>query len=445
MDAIVVVNCGSSSVKLDVFDSEVRQALLSASVERVGTDAAQLSVTMPATKEQAAQEHVEPLAGADHTRAVAALLAAVAARGFTVQAVGHRVVHGGEKLTEAVVVDDAVVAGIEACVPLAPLHNPGNLAGLRAAQQALPGVRHIAVFDTGFHGTLAPEAYLYALPRRFHVEDGIRRYGFHGTSHRYVAERAAAFFARPLASLKLVTLHLGNGCSACAIDGGRSVDTTMGMTPLEGLMMGTRSGDIDPAVVLRLARKLGVDEAEMLLNKQSGLLGVSGSSHDMRDLIEAAAAGDADADLAVRMFARRVKKAVGAMAGALGGLDAIVFTGGIGENSSRVRALVCDGLRVVGALLHEKKNDARSSAERDLSTMDSRVRILVIPTDEERAIARETARLASSTATGAAAAITTPASTTASSTTASTTTEASATTTSATAASATPLRTKEPV
>jgi acetate kinase len=191
-----------------------------------------------------------------------------------------------------------------------------------------------------------------------------------------------------------VTLHLGNGCSACAIDGGRSVDTSMGMTPLEGLMMGTRSGDVDPAVVLRLARKLGVDDAELLLNKKSGLLGVSGRSHDMRDLVKAADAGDADADLAVRMFARRVKKAVGAMACALGGVDAIVFTGGIGENSPRVRALVCDGLRVVGALLHERKNSASSSAERDLSTMDSRARILVLPTDEERAIARDTARLA---------------------------------------------------
>jgi acetate kinase len=394
MDAIVVVNCGSSSVKLDVFDTDVRQALLSAAVERVGTDAAKLSLETPATKDKAAEETSLALPGADHDAALAALLKEVAARGFVVKAVGHRIVHGGETLTDSVVVDDAVIAGIEACVPLAPLHNPANLVGLRAAQRALPGLRHVAVFDTGFHATLSPEAYLYALPRRFHVDDGIRRYGFHGTSHRYVAERAAAFFARPLSSLKLVTLHLGNGCSACAIDGGRSIDTTMGMTPLEGLMMGTRSGDVDPAVVLRLAKKLGVDDAEKLLNKESGLLGVSGRSHDMRDLVTAADGGDKDADLAVRMFSRRVKKAVGSLACALGGLDAIVFTGGIGENSARVRALVCDGLRVVGALLHEKKNEARSSAERDLSTMDSRARILVIPTDEERLIARDTARLA---------------------------------------------------
>ncbi|MBM4282725.1 MAG: acetate/propionate family kinase, partial [Deltaproteobacteria bacterium] len=296
------------------------------------------------------------------------------------------------------------------------------------------------VFDTGFHATLFPEAYLYALPRRFHADDGVRRYGFHGTSHRYVAERAAVLFARPLSSLKLVTLHLGNGCSACAVDGGKSVDTTMGMTPLEGLMMGTRSGDVDPAVVLRLAKKLGVDDAEQLLNRQSGLLGVSGKSHDMRDLVDAAAAGDADADLAVRMFARRVKKAVGAMACALGGLDAVVFTGGIGEHSTRVRALVCDGLRVLGALLHEKKNEARSSAERDLSTMDSRARILVIPTDEERAIARDTARLAlaalrpSAGAAAAAMAATATATTTAATTTAATTT----------AGGADPARTKEP-
>ena len=394
MDAIVVVNCGSSSVKVDVFDTEARQALLSAAVERVGTGEAQLSLEAAATRDKPAEALKQPLPGADHDAAVAALLQAVASRGFVAKAFGHRVVHGGEKLTDSVVVDDAVTAGIEACVPLAPLHNPANLKGLRAAQRALPGVKHVAVFDTGFHATLSPEAYLYALPRHFHVDDGIRRYGFHGTSHRYVAERAAAFFARPLSSLKLVTLHLGNGCSACAIDGGKSVDTTMGMTPLEGLMMGTRSGDVDPAVVLRLAKKLGIDDAEKLLNKQSGLLGVSGKSHDMRDLVDAAAAGDADADLAVRMFARRVKKAVGSLACALGGLDAVVFTGGIGENSARVRALVCDGLRVVGALLHEKKNEARSSAERDLSTMDSRARILVLPTDEERMIARDTARLA---------------------------------------------------
>jgi acetate kinase len=430
MDAIVVVNCGSSSVKLDVFDTDVRQSLLSAAVERVGTAEARLSLETPATKDKPAEDVKQPLPGADHDAAVAALLQQVGARGFVVKAFGHRVVHGGEKLTESVVVDDGVLAGIEACVPLAPLHNPANLKGLRAAQRAVPGVRHVAVFDTGFHATLSPEAYLYALPRHFHVDDGIRRYGFHGTSHRYVAERAAAFFARPLSSLKLVTLHLGNGCSACAIDGGRSIDTTMGMTPLEGLMMGTRSGDVDPAVVLRLAKKLGVDETETLLNKQSGLLGVSGRSHDMRDLVDAAAAGDADADLAVRMFSRRVKKAVGSLACALGGLDAVVFTGGIGENSARVRALVCDGLRVVGALLHERKNEARSSAERDLSTMDSRTRILVIPTDEERLIARDTARLALAPAT-------TDATTT-------TTTTTTTTLTSTTGDTGAPERTKEP-
>ena len=416
MDAIVVVNCGSSSVKLDVFDVGAQHAALSASVERVGTAQATLTLETPASKDATATKTTQALGDADHDAAVDALLGAVQGRGFAVQAVGHRVVHGGEKLTRSVLVDDEVLAGIASCVPLAPLHNPANLKGLRAAMRRLPEVPQVAVFDTGFHATLAPEAFLYALPRSFHVDDGVRRYGFHGTSHRYVAERAAAFFARPLEQLRLVTLHLGKGCSACAIDGGRSVDTTMGMTPLEGLMMGTRSGDVDPAVVLRLARKLGVDETETLLNKKSGLLGVSGRSHDMRDLVAAADAGDADADLAVRMFARRVKKAVGAMACALGGLDAIVFTGGIGENSSRVRALVCDGLRVVGALLHERKNEASSSAERDLSTMDSRARILVIPTDEERAIARDTARLALTPRTAATTSATATASTTATAT-----------------------------
>ena len=390
--AIVVVNCGSSSVKLDVFDSDAKENPMSASVERVGTKDAIVKVDVGGKK----TEH--PLAGegsADHGHddAVAALLEAVSKEGYAPRAVGHRVVHGGEKFTRSVVIDKEVLAEIERCVPLAPLHNPANLMGIAAVTQRLKDVVQVAVFDTAFHATLPPEAYLYAIPRRFHTEQQVRRYGFHGTSHAWVAERAAMYFARPLESLRLVTLHLGNGCSACAIDRGQSVDTTMGMTPLEGLMMGTRSGDVDPAVVLRLARDLGIDQAEHLLNKESGLLGVSGLSHDMRDLVKAADGGNVDADLAIRMFARRVRKTIGALACAMGGLDGMVFTGGIGEHSARVRAAVCDGLRVLGALLHERKNNASSSAERDLSTMDSRVRILVIPTDEERAIARDVARL----------------------------------------------------
>jgi acetate kinase len=303
-------------------------------------------------------------------------------------------VHGGERFRAPAHIDVEVVSAIRALIPLAPLHNPANLAGIAMARSRLPAVPQVAVFDTAFHQTLAPEAYLYALPRPLHEEEGIRRYGFHGTSHRYVAERAARLFGRDASTLKLITLHLGNGCSACAISRGVSVDTSMGMTPLEGLVMGTRSGDVDPAVVLRLARKLGIDEAERVLNKESGLLGLSRKSQDMRDLEQAAAAGDADADLAVRIFARRVCKTVGAYAALLGDVDAIIFTGGIGENSARVRRESCGGLRVIGALLDERKNTSDLRGERDLAGSDSRVRILVIPTDEERAIAHETMALA---------------------------------------------------
>jgi acetate kinase len=387
MKSIVVINCGSSSVKLDVFDDVVGENPWSGAVERVGTPQAMLKATHGETRSEKA------LPDADHAKAIAALLGMVNDAGFDVTAVGHRVVHGGTRFADSVVINADVVAAVEACVPLAPLHNPPNLKGIAAAQAALPSVPQVAVFDTAFHQSIPEAAWRYAIPKALADEHGLRRFGFHGTSHRYVTTRAAAFFARPVESLKLVTLHLGNGCSACAVDGGRSVDTSMGMTPLEGLVMGTRSGDVDPAIVLRLARDLGVDEAERVLNKASGLLGLSGTSQDMRDLVAAAEAGDADAAIAIKVFAHRAKKVIGAFAVVMGGLDAVVFTGGIGENSAHVRGEIAAGLRAVGALLHERKNKAPSSAERDLSTMDSRARLLVIPTDEERAIAQDVRRL----------------------------------------------------
>lgn len=392
MKCIVVVNCGSSSVKVDVFDVLANENPWSGAVERVGTDKAVLKTTVGDVKAE------RSLGMTDHGGAVQTILAEIKAAGFEVSAIGHRVVHGGTRFADSVVITDDVIAAITDCVPLAPLHNPPNLKGIAATFAALPGVGQVAVFDTAFHQTIPEEAWRYAIPRELADKDGLRRYGFHGTSHRYVTERAASFFARPVETLRLVTLHLGNGSSACAVDGGKSVDVTMGMTPLEGLVMGTRSGDVDPAIVLHLARELGIDEAETLLNKSSGLLGLSGLSHDMRDLLKAADEGNAAAAMAVKVFTRRARKAVGALASAMGGLDAIVFTGGIGENSARVRAEICDGLRVVGALLHERKNAATSSAERDLSTMDSRTRILVIPTDEERAIADDVKRLLLTTA-----------------------------------------------
>ena len=386
---MVVVNCGSSSVKLDVFVLPSEDNPLSVQVERVGKAGTRLVVQRGTETKDGRDVDVK-----DTAAAVGLALDEVASAGFAVDAVGHRVVHGGEKFSDSVNIDSDVIEEIRRCVPLAPLHNPANLAGIETARARLPLVPHVAVFDTAFHQTLPPEAYLYALPRKLHTESGVRRYGFHGTSHRYVAERSAAFFGRPLTTLRLVTLHLGNGCSACAIDAGKSVDTSMGMTPLEGLVMGTRSGDVDPAVVLRLAREHGVDGAEKLLNNDSGLLGLSKRSHDLRDLEKASKEGDVDATLAIRTFARRARKYVGAYAAVLGGLDAVVFTGGIGENSSRMRREICAGLGVLGALLDDRKNDRSERGERDLASMDSRVRLLVIPTDEERAIAREALRFA---------------------------------------------------
>ncbi|MBI1947708.1 MAG: acetate kinase [Deltaproteobacteria bacterium] len=391
---VAVVNCGSSSVKLDVFFLPSEDNPLSVLVERVGKPDARLVLKRASAGGEPEHREDRAVEALDPATAVSLVLDAVAAAGFAPDAVGHRVVHGGERFTESVLVDDGVVAAIEACVPLAPLHNPANLAGLAVARARLPNVPHVAVFDTAFHQTLAPEAYLYAVPRALHEQHGVRRYGFHGTSHGYVAERAARFFGRDPSTLNLITLHLGNGCSACAISRGRSIDTSMGMTPLEGLVMGTRCGDLDAAVALRLARERGVDEAERVLNKESGLLGVSRTSQDMRDLERAAAAGDVDADLAIRIFTRRAAKVVGGYAVLLGEVDAVIFTGGIGENSARVRREVCAGLRVLGALLDERRNASDLTGERDLAGSDSRVRILVIPTDEERAIAGETARLA---------------------------------------------------
>lgn len=385
---VMVVNCGSSSVKLDVFllPSEVNP--LSVHIDRVGKLGTRLTIAKPGLAKEG-----RAVQAADVRAAVGLAIEEVTSAGFAVDIVGHRVVHGGDRFSDSVKIDEVVLEHIRACVPLAPLHNPANLAGIEVARARWPQAPQVAVFDTAFHQTLAPEAYLYAIPRSLHDELGVRRYGFHGTSHRYVAERAAVFLGRASTTLRLVTLHLGNGCSACAIDGGRSVDTSMGMTPLEGLVMGTRSGDLDPAVVLLLARARGIDEVDRLLNHDSGLLGLSGKSNDMRDLERVAAAGDSDADLAIKVFTHRVRKVVGGYAAVLGGLDAVVFTGGIGENSVRVRRDICRGLQVLGAQLDERKNEGSARGERDIASGDSRARLLVLPTDEELAIARDALRL----------------------------------------------------
>jgi len=370
---VLVINCGSSSVKYQVVDTDSGETLARDTVERVGEG------------------------DRTHRTAVAEILEATREHG--VQAVGHRVVHGGERFHAAASIDDEVLAAIEECVPLAPLHNPANLAGIRAAREALPDVPHVAVFDTAFHARLPRRSRLYAIDTEVAEKHGIRRYGFHGTSHAYVANLAADHLEEDIRRLRIITLHLGNGCSACAVENGASVETSMGMTPLEGLVMGTRSGDLDPGVVLRLASELGVEETDRILNRESGLKGVSGISNDLRDILAKAANGHDRARLAVTVFAHQVRKYIGAYATTMGGVDVIVMTGGIGENSAEMRRRILQRLDFLGVALDEDKNaDAdvsQASPVFDISASNARVRTLVVATNEGRKIAEETAKVAS--------------------------------------------------
>jgi len=313
-----------------------------------------------------------------------------------IDAVGHRVVHGAEQFTESRRIDDDVIRAIEACVPLAPLHNPPNLTGIRAAMALMPDVPHVAVFDTAFHQTIQPHAFTYAIPFELYTKHRVRRYGFHGTSHRYVTEAATRMLGLAPDRTNLITCHLGNGCSVTAVEGGRSVDTSMGLTPLEGLVMGTRSGDIDPALVFHLIRTLSmtVDQVDALLNRKSGLLGVSGCSNDMREVTRAADEGNARARLALDIFCYRLKKYIGSYTAVLGRVDALVFTGGIGENVAHIRGRTCEGLGGLGYAMDPALNTAAARGQRDLATPGSPSRILVIPTDEEAMIARDTATIA---------------------------------------------------
>jgi acetate kinase len=372
--SVFVLNTGSSSVKYRVVDAVTGEVAATGVLDRIGEAGS------------GAHDH----GAADHSAAIATILQRL--DGIPIDAVGHRIVHGGERYVDATVIDDEVERGIEALAPLAPLHNPPGLLGIRAARAALPDVPQVAVFDTAFHATLPLAARSYAIDSRVARAHQIRRYGFHGTSYRIVAERAAAFLERPLAELKLIVLHLGNGASAAAIDGGRSVDTSMGMTPLEGLVMGTRSGDIDPAVLLYLQRNagLGVDDLDALLNRQSGLLGLSGHS-DLREVTTAAEAGDRNAQLALEVYLHRIRHYIGAYIAVLGGVDALVFTAGVGENSAIVRSGAVAGLAGLGIEVDAVANAAASGAARRISPAGGRVDVLVIPTDEELQIARETA------------------------------------------------------
>ena len=309
-----------------------------------------------------------------------------------IHAIGHRVVHGGERFTESVLITEEVLAEIRNLIDLAPLHNPHNIRGIQACNKTLPGIPQVAVFDTAFHHRMPPHAYVYGIPYVMYKKYGIRRYGFHGPSHSYVSHRAAAVLGKPIEELKMITCHLGNGSSVCAVDRGASIDTSMGFTPLEGLLMGTRCGDMDPAVILHVMgrEELSLHEANTLLNKHSGLIGVSGVSSDMREIIEAANAGHSNAKLALDMYCYRLKKYIGSYTVAMGGLDAIIFTAGVGENSPEVRELTCQGLGFLGIELDKGKNETTIGKEVDISSDNSRVRVLAIPTNEELVIARDT-------------------------------------------------------
>jgi acetate kinase len=384
---ILVVNSGSSSIKADVLDPASGNRVVSARLQRLGTP--QAVCTLDGVD--------QALGSTDHAGALAEVLPRMLAAlpdGATLSAVGHRVVHGGERFVEPTLIDGQVEAAIEALFPLAPLHNPPNLAGVRAARALLPDLVHVAVFDTAFHSTLPRRARAYALDADLAEEKGLRRYGFHGTSHAWVSRRAAAMLGEDVRELRLITLHLGNGCSAAAVEFGRSIETSMGLTPLEGLVMGTRCGDLDPGLVLQLLRDgMSVDELDHLLNKKSGLAGLSGVGNDMRDIEARAGEGDQRARLALHVFCHRARKYVGAYAAVMGGVDAIIFTGGIGENSALVRHRIAQRLEFLGARLHEDRNrEARVSREDDVAVLSdehSRVRILAVATDEEREIARQ--------------------------------------------------------
>ncbi|MDG4833136.1 acetate kinase [Solwaraspora sp. WMMD1047] len=365
MSRILVVNTGSSSLKYRLYQGA--DAVAGGTVERIG----------------------EPDGGpADHAAALADVLAGLDLAGLA--AVGHRVVHGGVRFTEPVLIDDEVVAGIAALVPLAPLHNPPNLAGIEVARRLLPGVPQVAVFDTAFHRTLPPEAASYAIDRQVAQEYGIRRYGFHGTSHEYVTRRTAELLGRDPAEVNLISLHLGNGASACAVAGGRSVATSMGMSPLEGLVMGTRSGDLDPAIILDLQRtgNFSVDDIDRLLNQRGGLRGLCGAN-DMREVLRRRAAGDPAATLAFDVYCRRIRSYVGAYYAILGRLDAITFTAGVGEHAAPVRAAALSGLARLGIVVDPGRNEA-AGGDRPISPPGGEVTVWVVGTDEEAEIARQT-------------------------------------------------------
>lgn len=395
---VLVLNCGSSSIKYQFMDTTAQIALAKGMVERIGMSSAVLT-HQPHDKEKI------KIVGEilDHTIAIEYVIAVLLSPNHGVikdkkeiDAVGHRVVHGGETFSGSVLITDQVMNALKDNIELAPLHNPPNIKGIQAAKSHLPKTPQVGVFDTSFHIKMPPRAYLYGIPYELYKKYKIRRYGFHGTSHRYVSERAAKILGKPIEELKIITTHLGNGCSMAAVHGGRSVDTTMGFTPLEGLIMGTRSGDMDPSVILYIMAKegLSLSEANTLLNKHSGLIGISGESSDMREIEEAIGEGNKKAKYAFDVFTYRIKKYVGAYTAAMGGLDALVFTGGIGENSVMVRNDVCLNMEFLGIHIDESANK-NAKGECVISASDSKVSVLKIPTNEELVIALDTEEIVS--------------------------------------------------
>ena len=391
---ILVINSGSSSVKYKLIDTSDSRTLAEGGVEKIGLPDGFLKFKRPDGSKQIAE-----LGHIDHKAAIRAILDNLTdaetgcIAGFDeIDAVGHRVVHGGEKFSESVLIDKDVEAKIRECYDIAPLHNPANMTGIEAITALMPDVPQVAVFDTAFHQTMPAKSFMYALPYKYYEEDGVRRYGFHGTSHRYVSQRVCEFLGVDISKQKIVTCHIGNGGSITAVDGGRSVDTSMGLTPVEGLMMGTRVGDVDPGALTFLMTKHGLSASELqtIINKESGVLGVSGLSNDMREIEAAVKAGDPRATLALDMYEQRIIKYVGAYAAEMGGLDIIVFTGGVGENQTGVRENVCKPLAFMGVEVDKAVNDGVRGEEAVISTAASRVKVCVIPTDEELMISRDT-------------------------------------------------------
>ena len=394
---VLVINCGSSSLKYQLIDMATEESLAQGLVERIGIEGSVLTQKVEGKDKYIVKEQMK-----DHKDAIRLVLAALVDENNGViksmdeiSAVGHRVVHGGEKYKESVVINDEVKANIEECFKLAPLHNPANMIGIKACEELMPNTPMVAVFDTAFHGTMPEDAYIYALPYELYEKHGIRKYGFHGTSHKYVSQTCAEVMGRDIKDLKIITCHLGNGASLCAVKNGVSVDTSMGFTPLEGLAMGTRCGNIDPAIVTFLMKEegLSVDEVNDLLNKKSGVLGISGISSDFRDIEDAAFnKDDRRAKLALKIFEYKIRTTIGAYAAAMGGVDAIVFTAGVGENGPETREKCLEGLEFLGVEIDKEANNVRGKI-REISKAGCNVKAFVIPTNEELVIARDTLEL----------------------------------------------------